>query len=177
MPISQSLGDHWLAGFPQYLTNSNALCPTFILLFGTLRASVTNSKTSKSKWQCLCSGTCWFTAHLLDSKCSRSKINSEGTLKLAASRISWQSFKILVWSFSKCHGFLQQVSNIYLQLSDSYLWQNREDSFQRDLIYVALLFANLTDTPWTQKVMSSSISKGKEEKLSKHGTKPKTRWK
>lgn len=47
-----------------------------------------------------------------------------------------------------------------------------EDSLQRDLMYVALLFTNLIYTSRRQNVMSNSISKGREEKLSKHGTKP-----
>lgn len=53
--------------------------------------------------------------------------------------------------------------------SKSFLWQNSKDSFQRDLIYVALLVTNLIYMSWTQKIMSNTISKGREEKLSKHG--------
>lgn len=52
-----------------------------------------------------------------------------------------------------------------------------EDSLQRDLMYVALLFTNLIYTSRRQNVMSNSISKGREEKLSKHGTKPQMKWK
>lgn len=62
------------------------------------------------------------------------------------------------------------MSNTYLHHSNLYLCQNKEDSFQRDLIYVALLFTNLIYTSGTQNGMSSSISKGREEKPSKHST-------
>lgn len=73
------------------------------------------------------------------------------------------------------YGFLPEVSNTCFHHGHSYLWQNQEDFFQRDLIYAALLFANLIYISQIQKVMSHSISKGKEEKLSRHGTKPQKR--